>query len=49
MASCPACGNKTKGFFKLCDACNRERTLSFNIDAQKKNPIKPIKEPEDDE
>ena len=47
--SCPRCGQKNKGFMKLCGACKQQVALMGNLDAQKKNPIRPIEEPEDDE
>lgn len=47
MATCPSCGNKTKGFFKQCDSCNQASTISLNL--KSKTPHRPIDEPEDDE
>lgn len=47
MASCPRCGSKGAGFFKLCAACKNEVTLQGNLNSKSKNP--PIHEPEDDE
>lgn len=49
IGTCPSCGAKTGGFLRQCASCKQSHTLTLNIDAQKKNPIRPIQEPEDDE
>ena len=38
--SCPRCGEKANGFFKLCGRCQQE----VNILGDKKSPKRPIKE-----
>lgn len=38
--SCPRCGEKTSGFFKMCGNCQRETRLL----AEPKAPKRPIKE-----
>lgn len=45
MASCPRCGEKTKGFFRLCGLCDQATTIL----TKSKTPGRPIQEPEDDE
>jgi hypothetical protein len=34
MASCPGCGEKSSGWFKLCGACQRAEDLSTNLKAK---------------
>lgn len=45
MFSCPACGSKDGGFFRLCGSCDDEYTLSLN--QKTKIPHRPIKNSED--
>lgn len=47
MASCPRCGNKAPGFFKLCGTCKEEVALQGNLNS--KNKVRPLDEPEGDE
>lgn len=48
MASCPRCGEKGTGWFKLCGRCEMAVTISTKPDP-KKNPLRPIPKQEDDE
>jgi len=49
MASCVRCGTKgVKGWFSLCGRCEQQVNIERKPDP-KKNPPRPIIEPEDDE
>ncbi len=45
MSSCPRCGSKDGGFFRLCGACQ----FAVNLLTKSKSKVRPIHEPEDDE
>lgn len=44
--SCPRCGSKEGGFFRLCGLCQQSVTLTKNLDSV--NKVRPVDEPEDD-
>lgn len=46
MSSCPRCGSKEGGFFRLCGSCQHEVNLLTNL--KSKNKVRPVDEPEDD-
>jgi hypothetical protein len=48
MATCPTCGQKSKGWFKACDSCAMANTIATNLKAEKKNPKRPIPKQDDE-
>lgn len=47
LGSCPRCGSKDGGFFKLCGSCEHTVNMLRNLDS--KNKVRPIGDSEDDE
>lgn len=47
IGSCPRCGSKDGGFFKLCGSCEHAVNLLGNLNS--KNKVRPIDEPEEDD